>query len=96
MQGSPNDQIAGPGPATRSVNAANALVSLPVITSKRYAKTHEEQMLQQKGMDSQDLVATWLTLTLHGIRVSLLEPCCTASQGNRSRRNHKQAYYFVV
>lgn len=29
------DQIAGPGPATRTVNAANALVSLPVITSKR-------------------------------------------------------------
>lgn len=35
MQGSPNDQIAGPGPATRTVNAANALVSLPVVTSKR-------------------------------------------------------------
>ena len=26
---------AGPGPATRTVNAANVLVSLPVITSKR-------------------------------------------------------------
>ena len=38
MQGSPNNETAGPGPATRTVNAADAPVSLPVYHIQKISK----------------------------------------------------------